>query len=216
MTDQEILACVDHTLLKATATWDEIATLCNEAIRYKTASVCIPPCYIKCVHETFPGLAVCSVVGFPLGYSATQAKIAEAETALADGASEIDMAANIAWLKSGRFDSVEDEISRIKKVAGDAILKVIVETCYLTEQEKIRMCGIISNAGADYIKTSTGFGIAGATLEDIALFKTYIGKRVKIKAAGGIKTKEAMIAFLEAGCSRIGSSSAVELISRQS
>ncbi|MDR1219374.1 MAG: deoxyribose-phosphate aldolase [Treponema sp.] len=215
MTDQEILACVDHTLLKATATWDEIAKLCDEAVRYKTASVCIPPCYVKRAREDFPGLAVCTVIGFPLGYSATQSKITEAETALADGASEIDMVVNIAWIKSGLFGSVEDEIRRIKKSAGDAILKVIVETCYLTEQEKIHMCEITANAGADYIKTSTGFGVAGATLEDVALFRTYTGKKVKIKAAGGIKTKEAMIALLEAGCSRIGSSSAVDLITRQ-
>ncbi|MDR0557111.1 MAG: deoxyribose-phosphate aldolase [Treponema sp.] len=214
MTDQEILACVDHTLLKATATWDEIAKLCDEAIRYKTASVCIPPCYVKRAREAFPVLVVCTVIGFPLGYSVTQSKIAEAETAMADGASEIDMVVNIAWLKSGRFDSVEDEIGRIKNVVKDAILKVIIETCCLTEQEKIRMCEIIANVGADYIKTSTGFGAAGATLEDIALFRTYIGKKAKIKAAGGIKTKEAMIAFLEAGCSRIGSSSAVDLIIR--
>ncbi|MDR2193071.1 MAG: deoxyribose-phosphate aldolase [Treponema sp.] len=216
MTNQNITARLDHTLLKATAAWDEIKTLCNEALEYKTASACIPPCYVKRARDAFPDLTVCTVIGFPLGYSTVQAKIAETETALADGASEIDMVINIALLKSGCFGMVEDEISRIRKTAGDALLKVIVETCYLTEEEKIHICGIVTRAGADYIKTSTGFGGAGAALEDIALFKKHIGKRVKIKAAGGIKTREAMIAFLEAGCSRIGSSSAVQAFSRQS
>ncbi len=214
MTNQEILARVDHTLLKATAARTDIEKLCREAETFKTASVCIPPCYVKFAHDAFPAVTVCTVLGFPLGYSAEKAKIAEVETALADGAAEIDMVINIAALKSGFFDTVQDEISRIKRVTGEKILKVIVEACYLTKEEKIRMCGIVTEAGADYIKTSTGFGSSGAVMDDVLLFKRHIGAGVKIKAAGGIKTREAMEAFLEAGCSRIGSSSAVELLGK--
>jgi deoxyribose-phosphate aldolase len=218
MTNQEILSHVDHTLLKATASWDEIKKLCEEAIAYKTASVCIPPCYVKEAHGAYPLLNVCTVIGFPLGYSVADAKIAEAEAALRDGASEIDMVINIAWVKNGRFSLVAKEIWELKEIARNNILKVIVETCYLTENEKIGLCRVVTNSGADYIKTSTGFGIAGAggtsgaALEDIALFKKHIGPNVKIKAAGGIKTREAMEAFLQAGCDRIGSSAAVDLL----
>jgi deoxyribose-phosphate aldolase len=214
MTDQEIFSRVDHTLLKATASWEEIKTLCDEAVRFNTASVCIPPSYVKPVHEAFGNKPViCTVIGFPLGYSITAAKVLEAEMAVKSGADEIDMVINIGDVKSGHFDWVLEELRLVLKVCGDKILKVIVETCYLTEEEKIRLCGIVGEAGADFIKTSTGFGSAGATLKDIALFKQHIGPGVKIKAAGGIKTREDFEAFIAAGADRIGTSSAVRLLS---
>jgi deoxyribose-phosphate aldolase len=212
MTNQEILSHIDHTLLKATASWAEIEKLCREAVEYETASVCIPPYYVKGVHEAFGGLNICTVIGFPLGYNAATVKTLETEAALKDGASEIDMVINIGQVKNSQFDSVEGEISQIRKIVGNKILKVIVETCYLTHEEKIRVCGIVAAVGADYIKTSTGFGSGGATIEDILLFKENVGQRVRIKAAGGIKTKAAIVEFLEAGCDRIGSSSAVDLL----
>ena len=187
MDNKTIASYIDHTLLKAVATWEQIESLCEEAVTYQTASVCIPPNYIKRVKDKYGDrLPVATVIGFPLGYESTPAKICETETALADGA---------------------DEIAALKKVCGDKILKVIVETCYLTEEEKIEMCKAVTEAGADYIKTSTGFGTAGATVEDVKLFKQYIGPNVKIKAAGGIRTKEDMEAYIEAGVSRIGCSS---------
>ncbi|MDR0723325.1 MAG: deoxyribose-phosphate aldolase [Treponema sp.] len=214
MTDQEILSHIDHTLLKASASWEGITTLCNEAVQYKTASVCIPPSYVKAVHETYGNtLTLCTVIGFPLGYSVSGVKAAETEQALADGAGEIDMVINIGDVKNRRFDRVFDEITGLKKILGDRILKVIVETCYLTIDEKTRLCELVRNAGADYIKTSTGFGTAGAVLEDIHLFKKHIGPQVKIKAAGGIRTREDLERFLNAGCHRIGTSSAVALLS---
>jgi deoxyribose-phosphate aldolase len=214
MTDREILSHVDHTLLRAAASWEEIRKLCDEALRYKTASVCIPPSYVRPVHEAYGAEPViCTVIGFPLGYSVTSVKIREAEDALAGGASELDMVVNIGDIKNGRFDLVREEIGLIKQAVGRGILKVIVETCYLTNEEKIRLCGLVTTAGADYIKTSTGFGSGGAVLSDIRLFKEYLGAQVKIKAAGGIKTREDMESFLEAGCDRIGSSSAVALLS---
>ena len=213
MKDNEILCRVDHTLLKATASRGEILALCNEAVLYNTAAVCIPPSYVKMVHTEFPKKPViATVIGFPLGYSVTPAKAAETEDALASGADEIDMVINIADVKNGYFDFVLQEISLLKKICGKKILKVIIETCYLTEEEKIRMCKIVSEAGADYIKTSTGFGTSGATLADIALFKKHIGPGVKIKAAGGIKTREDLEAFITAGADRIGTSSAVKLL----
>lgn len=211
MTDLEMLNYVDHTQLKAFATWEDIRELCEEAVEYKTASVCIPPCYISRVHEEFPTLNICTVVGFPLGYSVTEAKILETEKAIADGASEVDMVVNISDVKNGDYQKVEEEIAKLKQAAGENILKVIIETCYLTEVEKIAMCKAVTEAGADYIKTSTGFGTAGATLEDIALFKKHIGPDVKIKAAGGVRTLEDLRAYIEAGCSRVGASAAVKL-----
>ncbi|MDR3342186.1 MAG: deoxyribose-phosphate aldolase [Treponema sp.] len=214
MTDQEILSHIDHTLLKATASWEEIKKLCDEGVTYQTASVCIPPSYVKPVYEAYGNrLRICTVIGFPLGYSLTPVKVVEAETALGEGASEIDMVINIGDVKNRRFDAVLDEITGVKKTVGGKVLKVIVETCYLTTEEKIRLCGIVTTAGADYIKTSTGFGTAGAVLADILLFKEHIGPQVKIKAAGGIKTRDDLEAFLNAGCSRIGTSSAVLLMS---
>ncbi len=211
-----IFSHIDHTQLKAFATWDDIRKLCDEAIRYKTASVCIPPTYIKKVHDTYGAqVNICTVIGFPLGYSVKEAKLAETKQALLDGANEIDMVINISDVKNGDFEKVENEIKELKAVCGEHILKVIIETCYLTTQEKIRMCQIVTSAGADYIKTSTGFGTGGATREDIALFKEHIGPGVKMKAAGGVKTKEDLEAFLELGCERIGTSSAIGILTGQ-
>ena len=208
MTNFEIAAYIDHTLLKPTATWQQIEALCNEAIEYKTASVCIPPNYIARVKEKFgDDLKIATVIGFPLGYETTAAKAEETATALDDGADEIDMVINITDVKNSDYDLVKEEIASLKAICGDKILKVIVETCYLTTEEKINMCRIVTEAGADYIKTSTGFGTAGATLEDVKLFKEHIGENVKIKATGGIRTKEDMIAYIKEGVSRIGCSS---------
>lgn len=213
MTEKEIMGHVDHTQLKAFATWEDIQKLCDEAVEYQTASVCIPPCYIQRVKEAYGDkINICTVVGFPLGYSVTEAKVAETKKALEDGASEIDMVINISDVKNGDYAAVEREIAALKEVVGDKILKVIIETCYLTEEEKIAMCKAVTAAGADYIKTSTGFGTAGATLSDIRLFKEHIGEHVKMKAAGGVKTVEDLEAFLQEGCDRIGTSSAVKLI----
>lgn len=217
MNTSEILSHVDHTLLKAFATWEDIQKLCEEAMEYHTASVCVPPSYIKRIHDTYgEKINICTVVGFPLGYSTTKAKVAETVQAIEDGASEVDMVINIADVKNGDFDKVTEEIRSLKQAAGDKILKVIIETCYLTEEEKIAMCKAVTEAGVDYIKTSTGFGTGGATMEDILLFKKFIGPHVKMKAAGGVKSVEDMEAFLEAGCDRIGTSSAISLIKGQS
>jgi len=213
MTNQEILCRIDHTLLKAVSSWGEIKTLCDEAVQFKTAAVCIPPSYVKPVFDQYGGNPViATVIGFPLGYNVTAAKVLEAEEAIRGGAAEIDMVINIGDVKSGCFDRVLEEIRLIKKACAGKILKVIIETCYLTEDEKIRMCGIVTEAGADYIKTSTGFGTAGATLADVKLFRQHIGPGVKIKAAGGVKTREDLEAFIAAGADRIGTSSAVKLL----
>ena len=214
MTDQEILSRVDHTLLKATASWQEIKTLCDEALHYKTASVCIPPSFVKPVFEEYGNAPViCTVIGFPLGYSITAAKILETERAVLSGAAEIDMVINIGDIKGGHFDWTLEEIKLIRAASAGKILKVIIETCYLTLDEKIRLCKIVTQAGADFIKTSTGFGTAGATLDDLELFRRHIGPDVKIKAAGGIKSREDLVAFINAGAARIGTSSAVKLLS---
>lgn len=214
MRKEDYYKYIDHTQLKAFATWSDIEKLCEEAIKFKTASVCVPPCYIKRIHEKYPELNICTVVGFPLGYSVKEAKGEETRVALADGANEIDMVINISDVKNGDFDRVEDEIRYLKEICKEKVLKVIIETCYLTEEEKIRMCKVVTAAGADYIKTSTGFGTGGATLEDICLFKENVGPEVKIKAAGGVKTVEDMEAFVAAGASRIGSSSAVAILQK--
>ena len=212
----DMLHYVDHTQLKAFASWEDIQSLCEEAIRYQTASVCIPPSYITRVHEKYgDAVNICTVVGFTLGYSVTEAKAEETKKALEDGANEIDMVINISDVKNGDYDKVEKEIARLKEITGDKILKVIIETCYLTEEEKIAMCKAVTNAGADFIKTSTGFGTGGATLEDVELFKKHIGPEVKIKAAGGVRTVEDLKAFIDAGCSRIGTSSAVKLVTSE-
>jgi len=212
MTAKEIAAHIDHTLLKAFCSWEEIEKLCDEAVKYNTASVCIPSCFIERIKEKYNDkLVICTVVGFPLGYCNTEAKVAETRKSLEDGADEIDMVINITDVKNGDYQKVEDEIALLKEVCGDKVLKVIIETCYLTEEEKVAMCKAVTNAKADYIKTSTGFGTAGATLEDVLLMKANIGSDVKIKAAGGIRTKEAMEQYLEAGCDRIGCSSTAVL-----
>lgn len=204
---QEMLHRIDHTMLKAFASWEDIEKLCEEAIRYQTASVCVPPSYIARIKDTYgTELKICTVIGFPLGYSTTAVKVFETEDAVKNGADEIDMVINIGDVKNGAFDLVEQEIRAVRESCSGKVLKVIIETCYLTEEEKIRMCGIVTAAGADYIKTSTGFGTAGATEEDILLMKENIGAGVKIKAAGGIRTGEALERFVELGCDRVGAS----------
>ena len=215
MDQREVFSHVDHTLLKPTATWEEIKVICEEGMKYKMASVCIPPSFVKRAKDAFPQLNVCTVIGFPLGYNSKAVKLYEAELALKDGAGEIDMVVNLGDIKSGDFGKVTDEISTLKKAAGDRVLKVIVETCYLTRDEKIAVCKSVTDGGADYIKTSTGFGTSGASIEDIELFKQHIGPKVKIKAAGGIRTAEDILAYLEAGVSRIGASAAVKAFANQ-
>jgi deoxyribose-phosphate aldolase len=197
-----------------TASWSEIKTLCDEAVRFKTASVCIPPSYVKSVFKEFgKDLVICTVIGFPLGYTYTSVKENETGLALADGASEIDMVINAGDVKNGNFDLVAAEIKKIKSVCGEKLLKVIIETCYLSEEEKIRLCGVVTEAGVDFIKTSTGFGPSGAAIADVKLFKRHIGPKVKVKAAGGIKSREDLEAFIQAGADRIGTSSAVKILS---
>lgn len=209
---EEILRHVDHTLLSQTATWEEIRKLCDEAIEYQTASVCIPPSYVQQAKEYVGSrMAVCTVIGFPNGYHTTAVKAAEAADAVKNGADEVDMVINLGWVKDGRYDLAEEEIRAVKKAAGGRILKVIIETCFLTEEEKIRLCGTVTRAGADYIKTSTGFGGAGATFDDIRLFAEHVGSGVKIKAAGGISTLEDAEKFLELGADRLGTSRIVKL-----
>ena len=212
MKTEDILSHVDHTLLKAAASWEEIRKLCDEAVKYQTASVCVPSSYVKKIRENYPRLTICTVVGFPLGNGNSESKVEETIHALDDGANEIDMVINIGAVKNKNYDLVTEEIAVLKEIMEDKILKVIVETCYLTEEEKIRLCECVTKGGADYIKTSTGFGTEGASLSDIALFRKHIGKNVKIKAAGGIRTKEDMEAFLTAGADRIGASGAIRVL----
>ncbi|SFP52101.1 deoxyribose-phosphate aldolase [Butyrivibrio proteoclasticus] len=213
MEEKDILKLIDHTLLKADATWEQIVALCDEAVKYGTATVCIPQTYLKRVHDKYgDSLKLCTVIGFPLGYNSTSSKVVEAKDSIADGADEIDTVVNISDVKNHRYDEVRKELKMIREACGDKLLKVIIETCYLTEEEKIELCKIVTEAKADYIKTSTGFGSAGATLEDIELFKKHIGPDVKIKAAGGIRTIEDALAYANAGCSRIGSSKVAPLI----
>ena len=213
MTREDIFKTVDHTLLAQTATWEEIKEICDDAIKFQTASVCIPASYVKRAKDYVDGkMAICTVIGFPNGYSTTAVKEYETKDAILNGADEIDMVINIGAVKNKNYDLVTEEIAVLKEIAGDKILKVIVETCYLTEEEKIRLCECVTKGGADYIKTSTGFGTAGASLADIALFRKHIGKNVKIKAAGGIRTREDMEAFLTAGADRIGASGAIRVL----
>ncbi|MCL2420583.1 MAG: deoxyribose-phosphate aldolase [Defluviitaleaceae bacterium] len=214
MDNSKIYALVDHTLLAPTASWEAIAALCDEAIQYKTASVCIPPSFIKRVHEKYGNaIAICTVIGFPLGYSCLEAKKCEIEKAIQDGAAELDVVINIGDAKAQNFDKITAELTALKKASGDKILKVIIECCYLSEDEKIALCKCVTDSGADYIKTSTGFGTGGATLEDIKLFKAHIGPHVKIKAAGGMRIREDFIAFINEGCLRLGTSAAVKVLS---
>lgn len=210
----EILRHVDHTLLSQTATWKEIRRICDDGMKYHTASVCIPAFYVKQAAEYVNGrIPVCTVIGFPNGYSTTEAKVFEAKDAIANGADEIDMVINIGWLKDGKDELVKEEIRALKEACGDHILKVIIETCLLTDDEKIRMCRIVTEAGADYIKTSTGFSKAGATFGDVELFAAYVGPNVKIKAAGGITSLEDARHFLELGADRLGTSRIVKIVS---
>jgi len=213
MKAKDILSHVDHTLLKQTATWQDIVRVCNEAVAYHTATIMVPSCYVRRIHEKYgAALKVATVVGFPNGNANTAAKLAETAQALVDGAEEIDMVINIGDLKAGEMQAVTDEIRALKSLCGERVLKVIVETCFLTEEEKIAACKCVTEGGADYIKTSTGFGTAGATLADIELFRQHIGPGVKMKAAGGIHTREEMEAFLAAGCDRLGASAAVKVL----
>ena len=213
MTKQEILTHIDHTQLKAFCTWEDIKKLCDEAIKYNTASVCIPPSYIERIKETYGDkINICTVIGFPLGYNTTETKVFEVKDAIAKGCSEVDMVINIGHVKNGDFDKVEAEIKALKEAAGDKILKVIIETCYLTDDEKVKLCQCVTNAKADYIKTSTGFSTAGATFADVELMKKYIGKDVKVKAAGGISSFDDAEKFISLGAERLGTSRLIKIL----
>ena len=216
MNPRELCSMVDHTLLKQTATWEEIKDLVDEAIAYGTASVCIPPCYVAAAHE-YAGdrMTICTVVGFPNGNMTPASKEFETREAIANGAEEIDMVINIGMLKAGEVEYVADEIRRLKAAVGDRVLKVIIETCLLTEAEKITMCRVVTEAGADFIKTSTGFSTGGATFEDIALFKKHVGPGVRIKAAGGISSLEDAERFVALGATRLGTSRIIKLLEAQ-
>lgn len=210
---KEILRHVDHTLLLQPSTWEEIKQICDDAVKYQTASVCIPPSYVKQASEYVQGkMAICTVIGFPNGYMTTDTKEFETKDAIANGADEIDMVINIGWMKDRKYDLIEEEIRTLKTACGDKILKVIIETCLLTDEEKIKMCEIVTNAGADYIKTSTGFSTAGATFEDVKLFAEHVGEKVKIKAAGGISSLEDAEKFLSLGADRLGTSRIIKII----
>lgn len=213
MDTKKILSMVDHTLLLQTSTWDEIRELCDDAICYGTASVCIPPCYVKKAKEYVGGqMKICTVIGFPNGNHTTATKVFETMDAVNNGADEIDMVINVGMLKAKDYDYVLNEIREIKDACGEKILKVIIETCLLTEKEKIKMCEIVTESGADFIKTSTGFSTGGAKFDDIALFAKHVGKNVKIKAAGGISSMEDAERFIELGASRLGTSRIVKIV----
>ena len=208
----EILSHCDHTLLSQTATWADIAAICDDGIRFKTASVCIPASYVaKAKEYVGDKLAICTVIGFPNGYDTTAAKCFMAYDAISHGADEVDMVINIGWVKDGLWEQLTDEIRQVKAHCCGKILKVIIETCLLTQEEKIRMCQVVTEAGADYIKTSTGFSTAGATKEDVALFAKHVGKQVKIKAAGGISSLADAEAFIRLGADRLGTSRLVKI-----
>lgn len=217
MTHKEILSKVDHTLLAQTATWDQIKEICDDAAKYETASVCIPPCYVKKA-KAYAGktIKICTVIGFPNGNSTTETKVLETQNAIENGADEIDMVINIGALKDKDYEYVQDEISAIKKACGQHILKVIIETCLLTEDEKIKMCELVTQAGADFIKTSTGFSTGGATFDDVTLFAKHVGPDVQIKAAGGISSFADAEKFVELGASRLGTSRLVKIEKSQS
>ncbi|MGO1043455.1 deoxyribose-phosphate aldolase [Clostridioides difficile] len=213
---KHILKTVDHTILKATTTWEDIKVLCDEAINMNVASVCIPPSYVKRAAEYLNSkIKVCTVIGFPLGYQTTATKVFEAEDAIKNGADEIDMVVNISDIKNGDYEKIENEIKEIKAIIGDKILKVIIETCYLEECEKVKMCEIVTVSGADFIKTSTGMGTGGATLEDIKLMKEHVGRNIKIKAAGGVKSISDAEKFIEAGAERLGTSSICKILKNE-
>ena len=217
MTIKDILGKVDHTELKQVATWNDIKSLCDDAIKYEVASVCIPPSYVKEAADYLQGkVAVCTVIGFPNGYNSTAVKVFETKDAISAGADEIDMVINIGWLKDGKYDLILDEIKSIKEACGDKILKVIIETCLLTDEEKVKMCEIVSNSGADFIKTSTGFSTAGATFADIELFSKNVAEHVQMKAAGGISSLDDAYKFVELGATRLGTSRIVKIVKSDS
>jgi deoxyribose-phosphate aldolase len=210
---RQILSRVDHTLLKAEATWEQVDALCREAALYKTASVCIPPSYVKRAADSYgKDVAICTVIGFPLGYHTTAVKVFETEEAVKNGATEIDIVINIGDVKNGAYDLVEKELAALREATKGLILKVIIETCCLERDEKIRLCRLVTRSGADFIKTSTGFGTGGATLEDVALLRANIGKEIRIKASGGMKTAQDFEAFFDAGADRLGASSAIKAL----
>ncbi|RGY01483.1 Deoxyribose-phosphate aldolase [uncultured Clostridium sp.] len=213
MNTSDVLKIVDHTLLAQTATWAEIREILDDAMKFQTASACIPAAYVKQAAEYVEGkLPICTVIGFPNGYSTTATKVFETRDAIANGASEIDMVINIGFLKDGRYDEVEEEIRRIHEACEGKILKVIIETCLLTEEEKIKMCEIVTRAGAEFIKTSTGFSKAGATFEDVKLMKEHVGKGVRVKAAGGISSFADAEEFMRLGADRLGTSRLVKIM----
>ncbi len=213
METKDILARVDHTLLAQTATWEQIKVICDDGLRYATASVCIPACYVKQAKD-YVGerLVICTVIGFPNGYSTTAVKCFEARDAVENGADEIDMVVNVGWVKSGLLDAVREEIAAVKAACGGKLLKVIIETCLLTDEEKVAMCRVVSEAGADYIKTSTGFSTGGATREDVALMRENVAPHVKVKAAGGISTMQDAADFIALGADRLGTSRIVKIV----
>ena len=209
---QEILSKCDHTLLSPTATWEEIKAICDDGIRYKTASVCIPASFVKQAKDYVGNrLAICTVIGFPNGYATTGAKCFMAADAVENGADEVDMVINIGWAKEGRWQAITDEIAAVKAACGGKLLKVIIETCLLTDEEKIALCKCVSDSGADFIKTSTGFSTAGATFHDVELFKKHVASHVQIKAAGGISTLEDAERFIALGATRLGTSRIVKI-----
>ena len=212
----QILAAVDHTMLSQTATWEEIMSLCEDALAYKVASVCIPPSYVARACEYLAGrLPVCTVIGFPNGYNTTAVKVFEAKEAIASGAKEIDMVINLGDVRQGHFEVVREELRAMREACSGVVLKVIVEACLLSEEEKIQMCRLVTQSHADFIKTSTGFSSGGATLEDVALFKRNIGPEIRVKAAGGISTLNDAKAFLAAGASRLGTSRIIKIVRKQ-
>ena len=214
--EENILNVIDYTLLRQTATWEEIKIVCDNGIKYKTASICIPTCYIKQAKEYVADKCkVCTVIGFPNGNCTTNTKVFETKEAVANGADEIDMVINIGMLKAKEYDYILDEIKQVKAVCGDKVLKVIIETCFLTEEEKIKMCEIVTESDANFIKTSTGFGTAGATFADIELFTKHIGPNVKIKAAGGISTLEDAQKYIKLGASRLGISRIEKIVKKE-
>ena len=213
MDKREILKRLDHTLLKQDATWEQIKKICDEGVEYGVASVCIPPSFVKRAAEYLDGrLAVCTVIGFPNGYMTTASKVFETEDAVKNGADEIDMVINIGMVKEGNYGGVLDEIRAVRRACEGKILKVIIETCLLTEEEKIRMCQVVTESGADYIKTSTGFASGGATFEDVKLMRAHVGPQVKVKAAGGISSGEDTETFIQLGADRLGTSRLIKLL----
>lgn len=215
MDNKDILRTVDHTLLTQTATWEEIRKILDEGIKYHTASACIPAAYVKQAADYVEGrLPICTVIGFPNGYSTTAVKVFETKDAIENGAAEIDMVINIGWVKDGKYQEIEDEIRQIHEACGGRILKVIIETCLLTEEEKIRMCETVTRAGAEYIKTSTGFSTAGATFADVELMRRHIGKEVKVKAAGGIASLDDAEKFIALGADRLGTSRMIKIVTQ--